>query len=80
MKDKEIYKNDLTLEDGAQLEYFSISVDQIYENTPNGGVMILKLSDGKNEKVNLERLIYVKPKQTIDFKIATDKDAYEPGD
>ena len=39
--------------------------------------MILKI---QGENINLERIIFVKPMKTIDFDIAMDKEAYEPGD
>ena len=52
---------------------------------PNGGVLTLKISGngtgGANStKVNLERLIFIKPKNSLPFTISTDKDEYSPGD
>jgi len=41
--------------------------------------MLLKLVNVE-KKINLERLIFVRPQETLDINIAFDKDLYEPND
>jgi hypothetical protein len=52
-------------------------VDEIYHHNPNGGIFILSV---QGEKVNAERLIFVKPKETLNVGVETDRAGYEPGD
>lgn len=85
-KHRDIYEYAIELVDGAQLKYFSIDLKNIYEIVPNGGVMTLIVMEETDDiynrefKINLERLIYVKPSQKIDFSLKTDKEAYAPGE
>jgi hypothetical protein len=78
VKDQPSYLNSLNdLVDGAQLKYYSIPYENIYKSVPNGGVMILRVT---GIDFVLERLIYVKPKETIPFELTLDANYYEPGD
>ena len=46
---------------------------------PNGGVLIFKIKDSI-AKINLERLIFLKPQSNINFEILSDSSTYSPGD
>ena len=76
----------IPLEEGKQTKYFAIRKEDIYNKTPNGGVMQLNLiefAEGTklNGRVaNLEILFFMPPKSTIDFDISLDKESYSPGD
>ena len=80
------YEVTLPLEEGKQTKYFAIRKEDIYNKTPNGGVMQLNLIEfAEGTKVtgrvaNLEILFFMPPKSTIDFDISLDKESYSPGD
>ena len=60
-------------------------MSDLYQKNSNGGVYIFKIIDGNTQdgganKINLERLIFLKPNQTLDLDVVPHKNGYEPGD
>jgi len=53
---------------------------EIVKLVPNGGVLMLRISDETN--TIQERLVFLRPdtETIIPFKLTTDKDDYQPGD
>ena len=90
-KDQVVYQQRIEMQPQSE-RVVDIPIDEVHKSYANGGVLILKItdqvsqaSDDPNEvnqkrTINLERLVFIKPKNTIDFDVFTDKEEYSPGD
>ena len=54
-----------------------IKTEDLYSFLPNGGVVTLNIKDEQNA---IEKLLFLKPPNTVDFDINLDKPSYQPGD